>query len=39
MILNKAKSAQSDANKSKIDFEVSGDVYSLLRYDCFKENS
>lgn len=24
--LNKAKSAQSDANKSKIDFEVSGDV-------------
>ena len=35
--LNKAKSAQSDANKSKIDFEVSGDVYSLLRYDALKK--
>jgi 23S rRNA (uracil1939-C5)-methyltransferase len=35
--LNKAKRAQSDANKSKIDFEVSGDVYSLLRYDALKK--
>ena len=35
--LNKAKSAQSDANKSKIDFEVSGDVSSLLRYDALKK--
>lgn len=35
--LNKAKKAQSDAHKSKIDFEVSGDVNSLLRYDVLKK--
>ena len=35
--LNRAKNAQSDAHKSKIDFEVSGDVNSLLRYDVLKK--